>query len=124
MSETIQQLGDMVLQFRDERDWKKFHSFKDMVLSLFLETAELAEHFQWKTSEEAVEHVRQRKAEIGEELADVLYWVLLLSREMDLDLGQAFLDKMQKNREKYPVEMAKGRHTKYTELPRPQREKE
>jgi dCTP diphosphatase len=112
----IEKLKEMVVAFRDERDWKQFHNPKDMAISLVLEAGEVLEHFQWKNEKEIQESVESRKEEIGDELADVLYWVLLMSNDLGIDISEAFIKKLEKNGLKYPVEKAKGKHTKYTEL--------
>lgn len=106
----------MIIKFRDERDWKQFHHPKDVAISLLLEAAEVAEHFQWRGDIELQEYIKSHKEEIGDELADVLYWVLLMSHDMKIDLPQALEAKLKKNTKKYPVEKAKGRATKYTKL--------
>jgi len=112
----IRELQEMVVQFRDERDWKQFHNPKDSAISLSLEASEVLEHFQWKDAAEMLEHVKNNKAEVAEELADVLYWVLLMSNDLDIDITAVFKEKLDKNAEKYPVEKSKGKHTKYTNL--------
>lgn len=112
----IEDLTNRILAFRDARDWKQFHNPKDCAISLALEAAEVLEHFQWKSKEEMDVYVKTNKAEISEELADVLYWVLLMSKDLDIDVLDALDKKMKKNEDKYPVEKAKGKHTKYTEL--------
>lgn len=112
----LSQLTDIIIKHRDARDWKQFHNPKDVALSLVLEAAETLEHFQWKNPDEIAAYVREHKTDIGEELSDVLYWVLLLSHDLDIDLKQAFLRKMEINEKKYPVEKVKGSHKKYTEL--------
>lgn len=112
----IQKLTDLIVAFRDARDWKQFHNPKDVAISLLLEATEVLEHFQWKNEEEMRERIQSKKEEIGEELADVLYWVLLMSRDLDINISEALEKKLKKNEEKYPVEKAKGKHTKYTEL--------
>ena len=104
------------IAFRDARDWKQFHNPKDMALSLTLEASELLEHFQWKNGKEMEEYVRSHKGEIADELADVLFWIATMSNDLGIDLFKAFEVKMKKNEKKYPVEKARGRHTKYTEL--------
>ena len=111
-----EKLWKRVVEFRDARDWKQFHKPKDVALSLVLEAAEVLEHFQWKTSEEVEAYLRDHKGEVADELADVLYWIVTMAHDLDIDMVEAFEKKMQKNEEKYPVEKAKGRHTKYTEL--------
>jgi NTP pyrophosphatase (non-canonical NTP hydrolase) len=105
-----------MLEFREDRDWKQFHNPKDLALSLVLESTEVLEHFQWKNGKEMEAYVESHKSEIGEELADTLYWVLLLSHDLGIDIFDALDKKMEKNEKKYPVEKAKGSHAKYNEL--------
>ena len=112
----IKDLQKEVIKFRNERDWKQFHNPKDLALSLTLEAAEVLEHFQWKSPQEIEEYVKIQKDKIGEELADVFYWILLLSYDLKIDLIKSFNNKMKENEKKYPVEKAKGSHKKYTEL--------
>lgn len=115
MSE-FEKLTKKIIAFRDERNWEQFHNPKDCSLSLVLEAAEVMEHFQWKAPAEIKEYVVSRKKEIGEELADVLYWVLLLAHDLKIDLVDASEKKLEKNREKYPAEKARDRHAKYDTL--------
>ena len=112
---SLEDLQAMIRQFVDERDWNQFHNPKDLAISLSLEAAEVMEHFQWKNAEEMAMHVKEMKTEVGNELADVLYWVLLLANNLDVNLVDAFNKKMKKNEAKYPVAKAKGNHKKYTE---------
>ncbi|MCX5791867.1 MAG: nucleotide pyrophosphohydrolase [Elusimicrobia bacterium] len=112
----IKELTQAVLKFRDERDWKQFHNHKDVAISLTLEAAELLEHFQWKTPDEIEKHVKTNKEDISDELADVLFWVLELSHDLNIDLAKALRSKLVKNAEKYPVHKSKGRITKYDKL--------
>jgi len=94
----------------------QFHNHKDMALSLVLEAAEVMEHFQWKSQQEIDEYAKTHKEHIGEELADVAAYLFELADNLGIDLGKALEDKLKKNDEKYPVEKAKGKHTKYTQL--------
>jgi NTP pyrophosphatase (non-canonical NTP hydrolase) len=112
MSE-FKRLTNMVIAFRDERDWQQFHNPKDLALSLSLEASELLEIFQWKTSEKAVE---KNLDNMKEELADILMYALLFANETGIDLVKAIEQKIQKNNEKYPVEKAYGSNAKYTEF--------
>ena len=112
----ISELTKRITDFRDARDWKQFHNPKDLAVSLVLEASEVLEHFQWKNGSELDEYVKSHKEHIGEELADVLYWVLLASHDLDIDIGEAFDKKMDKNEAKYALDKAKGNHKKYTEL--------
>lgn len=113
----IKEFLKKVIVFRDARDWKQFHNQKDMALSLVLEATEVLEHFQWKTTKADIEkYAKAHKREIGEELADVLYWVLVMSHDLGVDLKTVFDEKMEKNAKKYPIDKAKGKNTKYNEL--------
>ncbi len=112
----IKAITQRINKFRNERDWKQFHNPKDEALSLVLEATEVLEHFQWKNEEQVKEYLKGHKDEIGDELADVLYWVLLMSEDIDVNIVEAIERKMKKNEAKYPVEKAKGKATKYTKL--------
>jgi len=114
--ETLESLVARVIAFRDERDWKQFHNPKDVALSVVLEASELLEHFQWKTPPEVAEHVKSHKAAVANELADLLYWVLLMAHDLDIDLPEALVKKLAENAAKYPVSKAKGSHKKYPQL--------
>jgi len=112
----IEDLAKRIIDFRDARDWKQFHNPKDLALSLVLEATEVMEHFQWKNATEMKKHLKDNKSEVADELADTLYWLLLMSHDFDIDLLDALDKKLKKNEAKYPVEKAKGKHTKYTKL--------
>lgn len=116
MSDTLEALTALAIDFRDARDWKQFHNPKDMALSLVLEAAEVLELMQWKNGEELAEHLCQRREQLADELSDVLFWVLEMAHENDIELGAAFRAKMEKNQRKYPIDKARGNATKYTEL--------
>ncbi len=115
MSE-IKQITEKIINFRDKRDWKQFHNHKDMALSLALEVAEVLEHFQWKSPQDVEAHVASSKDELSDELADVAIYLFELSDNLGIDLAKAIDQKMIKNAAKYPVEKAKGKHTKYDKL--------
>lgn len=112
----IEDLIKEIVSFRNERNWQQFHNPKDVALSLVLEATEVMEHFQWKDSEEIKKYIEGNKVEIGEELADVLYWVLLMSNDLKIDISKALKRKMKLNAKKYPITKSKGKHTKYDKL--------
>ena len=105
-----------IVEFRDARDWKQFHNPKDLAISLVLEASELLEHVQWRNAEEIEVHLVKNKEDFEDELADTLYYLLLIASDLDIDIAQAMKRKLAKNNEKYPVHKAKGNHKKYTEL--------
>ena len=113
---TLDDLIKRILAFRDAREWKQFHNPKDLSLSLVLEAAEVMEHFQWNNEKEMLEHLKTNKEEIGDEMADTLYWLLLMGQDFDIDILSALDRKLKKIEAKYPVEKAKGKHTKYNKL--------
>ena len=113
---TLKDLQDLITSFCEERNWGQFHNPKDLSISLSLEASELLEHFQWKNNEEIAEHIATQKEAVGEELADILYWTLLTANNLDVNLSEAFLKKMEVNARKYPASKSKGNHKKYTEL--------
>ena len=106
----IKEITEILLKFRDERDWAQFHNPKDLALALNIEAGELLEAFLWKSSEQA------DIGKVKEELADVFAFALLLADKYDFDVKQIVLEKMEKNAPKYPVEKARGVAKKYTEL--------
>lgn len=107
--ETIQR----VIRFRDDREWKQFHTPKDLAISMSLEAAELLELFQWSGTDLECAGKRDR---LREELADVLSYCILLADVCGLDLDEIMNEKVSKNEAKYPVEKARGSAAKYTEL--------
>ena len=115
MSE-IKSIIEKIKKFRDARDWMQFHNHKDMALSLVLEATEVLEHFQWKSPDEVNAHGKKCKNEISEELADVALYLFELSDNLNINISKAIEKKLKKNAKKYPIEKAKGRHTKYNRL--------
>jgi len=111
-------LTTRLIAFRDARDWKQFHSLKDLILSLNLEASELLELTQWKNSDdfERLSAEPEMKAKLEEECADVLLYLLLIAERAGIDLAAVADKKIDRNGEKYPVEKAKGVARKYDEL--------
>ena len=109
---TLAELKGLVREFVDERDWRQFHSPKNLSMSLAIEAAELMEHFQWldvpASREAALDE--SRRGPIGEELADVLCYALAMANELGLDITTIVKDKMAKNALKYPVAEFRGRY--------------
>ena len=107
---TLQNLKDEVRTFVEERDWRKFHSPKNLAMSLAIETSELMEHFQWLTTEESRDLDDSVRSQAAEELADVICYALGIANELEIDIATTFQAKMAKNRQKYPVEQIRGRY--------------
>ena len=109
---TLSTLQQEVRNFRDARDWKQFHSPKNLSMSIAIEAAELMEHFQWLTVEEATQLPQTdsaAKEAIAEELADVLIYCLSLADTLNYNVAEIILGKLAKNEAKYPAEKYKGR---------------
>lgn len=99
----LETLRNLVTEFRDERDWKQFHTPKDLVQAISIEAAELSEIFLWVSQQESYKTAQDKKEHLSEEIADVFIYLLSLSDVIDIDLEQAVKDKLNKNRIKYPV---------------------
>ena len=115
---TVAELKARVLAFVRERDWEQFHAPKNLSMALAGEAAELMEHFLWTSPEQslAVSRDPAKRAKIAEELADVVIYALEFANVTGLDVAAAIESKMAANAKKYPVEKARGRADKYTEL--------
>jgi len=115
---TISDLKTRVLAFVRERDWEQFHSPKNLSMALAAETGELMEHFLWATPEQsrAISDDPAKRAKIADELADVVIYAIEFANITGLDIAAAIEAKMAANALKYPVEKARGRSDKYTDL--------
>lgn len=115
---TLATLKTKVLAFARERDWEQFHAPKNLSMALAAEAGELMEHFLWGTPEASRSQLRDRKlrGKVEEELADVVIYALEFANMTGIDLAAAIESKMAANAKKYPVEKARGRSVKYTEL--------
>ncbi|NJE84344.1 nucleotide pyrophosphohydrolase [Thermococcus sp. CX2] len=114
----MKDLTQRIIDFRDKREWKKYHTPKNLAISLVIEVGELLEHFQWKSDEEILKDTKvpEKREQLADELADVAIYTFLLANELDVDLEEAILRKLEKNERKYPVELVRGKYKKYTEL--------
>jgi NTP pyrophosphatase (non-canonical NTP hydrolase) len=108
---TIDDLRRLMEAFVGERDWHQFHTPKNLTIALAVEVAEVMEHFQWLDPQEsrAVAHDPERRAAVGEELADCVCYLLAMANELNVDLSDAVRGKMLKNAQKYPADQYRGR---------------
>lgn len=118
MPDSILDLTRRLTQFRDDRDWRQFHSLKDLIASVSIESGELLELTQWKESQAIEDAIMDPdfRTRLGEELSDVFLYVLLVAERAGLDLVEEAHRKIDLNESKYPVEKARGTAKKYTEL--------
>lgn len=107
-----------VCEFRDARDWRQFHTLRNLIVSLNLEAGELLELMQWKSDAEvdALPGEARTREALADECADVLLYLLLIAERSGIDLAAATRAKLQKNAAKYPVDKARGSRAKYNEL--------
>lgn len=101
-------LYERLMKFRDDRDWKQFHTGENLAKSICIESAELLEVFQWSHKESSIDKVK-------EELADVLLYATLMADIYKLDIEEIMLEKLKKNEIKYPADKVKGSSKKYNE---------
>lgn len=111
--DVLEDLTRQIVEFRDERDWKQFHSPRNLAASISIEAAELLECFQWSNDETIQDDLEARHDEIEEEIADVVIYTLLLSHELGIDIAEAVHRKLADNEAKYPIERFKGSRAKY-----------
>jgi NTP pyrophosphatase (non-canonical NTP hydrolase) len=118
MTDIFANLTRDLVAFRDARDWRRFHSLKNLLVAANLEAAELLDLAQWKDDDalEALVQDPEFRARLAEETADVFIYLLLICERAGIDLGVATRDKIAANDAKYPVEKARGTDRKYTEL--------
>ncbi|PIR58987.1 MAG: nucleotide pyrophosphohydrolase [Candidatus Pacebacteria bacterium CG10_big_fil_rev_8_21_14_0_10_56_10] len=108
------QVLKQLLDFRNKRNWKHFHSPQNIVKSIVLEAAEVLEIFQWHNMD--TELSPNQKQRLKEELADVYNWLILLAHDLDIDIEKEALNKIKSNQQKYPPEKVRDKAKKYTEL--------
>lgn len=113
---TLEELKKVAAQFLKDRDWEQFHNPKNDSTDIAIEAAELIEFFVWIQGEEVYQVLEKKREQIEDETADILFALLNFCNVAKIDLAKAFIRKMQKNAEKYPVEKARGKYTKYSEL--------
>jgi len=109
------ELRDRLRAFCAERDWDQFHSPKNLASALSVEAAELLEHFQWLTEEESKRLPPAKLAQVRDEMADVLVYLVRLADKLDVDLLAAAADKIAKNAAKYPADKVRGSMKKYSD---------
>lgn len=103
-----------IREFCDQRDWRQFHSAKDLAIGVSTEANELLELFRFKSENDVETLLKENRDAVGDELADVFYYLLRFADLNDFDLVTELKRKMDQNEKKYPVEKAKGKNLKYT----------
>jgi NTP pyrophosphatase (non-canonical NTP hydrolase) len=116
MPDSLAELQNAIDAFVAERDWAQFHAPKNLAMGVAIEAAEIMEHFLWCSGEESPALDPARRAEVANEIGDVLIYLIELGRSLDIDIVGAARAKLEINRERYPVAKARGRAAKYVDL--------
>ena len=116
MNDSISDLTTRIQAFVDARDWRQFHNPKDLAVAIAAEAGELMQHFVWQQDGQIEARVRDKRDEIASEIADVGILLFELAHNLGVDLGQAMIDKIERNESRYPVAKARGSNAKYNEL--------
>lgn len=114
----VEKLKKYLEEYAKERDWEQFHNPKNLAMAMAVETSELLEIFQWLTPEQALKfkHEGENKEKVAHELADIMTYLILISKYLDINLPEAIERKLKHNAEKYPVDKARGNAKKYNEF--------
>ncbi|MBP6892362.1 nucleotide pyrophosphohydrolase [Candidatus Babeliales bacterium] len=113
---TIQKIKDLATNLVHEREWQQFHTPKDLSMNLSVESNELLEKFLWITSKDSFLEIDKNRQEIEDEIGDILFSIVRFCSVANIDATQAFLQKIEKIKQKYPIEKSKGKHKKYNKL--------
>jgi len=101
---TISNLTEKIIEFINDRNWKKYHTPKNLALSLIIETGELFELIQWQTDAEILDQIERIKPQVTDELADIAIYLFQLANILGVDLEQAIPMKLEKSNKKYPID--------------------
>lgn len=104
----LDEVATFLRTFAAERDWDQFHTPKNLSMALAGEAGELLEVFQWLTPEQSIDLDVQTRHHAGEELVDILQYVVRIADLLDIDLGEAFWAKFERNAERYPADEVRG----------------
>ena len=101
-------IGDLrkaIAQFVDERSWHRYHTPKNLAMSIAIEAAEIMERFQWHSPEESVKMLQDAEScsEVADELADVLIYCIALANQADIDVSSAVRAKLDQNAGRFPI---------------------
>ena len=116
MPDSLAELQSAIDAFVAERDWAQFHAPKNLAIGVAIEAAEIMEHFLWCSPEESSALDAARRAQVANEIGDVLIYLIELGRSLDIDVIAAARAKLELNRERYPAAKSRGRATKYVDL--------
>ena len=113
---TIESLKSVVKKFIEDREWQQFHNPKNLSMAIASEAAELIDLFMWCDNAASYDELERQRQDVEDEVADIVFATLAFCIRHNIDLTKAIMHKQIEKERKYPVEKAKGRYTKYTEL--------
>ena len=116
MNDSIEALTRRICAFRDARDWKQFHSPKELAVAITAEAGELLQHFVWQSNAQSEERALTRREEIASEMADIAILLMEFAEVVGVSLGDAVAAKLERNESRYPADKAFGSNKKYNEL--------
>ena len=109
----LDKIKNIIREFAKQRDWDKFHTPKNLSMALSVEASELVEIFQWLSQEESKDIDSNEIQNVKDEVADILIYLIRIADKLNIDLEKAVLEKIDKNNEKYPIDLSKGNAVKY-----------
>lgn len=109
----FEKIKKLIAKFAKDRDWDKFHTPKNLSMALSVEASELVEIFQWLSQEESKNIDSNEIQNVKDEVADILIYLIRIADKLNIDLEKAVLEKIDKNNEKYPIDLSKGNAVKY-----------
>lgn len=114
--DSLDALRQRIREFAQARAWERYHTPKNLVMALSVETAELLEPFQWLTAEQSRHLSAEQHEAVRQEIADVLIYLTRLADVLEIDLLDAAADKLAINARKYPIDRAHGNALKYSDF--------
>ncbi len=111
----ISKIQNQLKKFAIERDWEQFHTPKNLSMALSVEASELVEIFQWLRAEESISPDQKQIESINDEVADIAMYLLRFCSVLEIDLESAIKSKLERNAEKYPINLSMGNAQKYNQ---------
>ncbi len=113
MADSLENLNRDLKQFADDRNWQQFHNPKNLSMALSVEAAELLEHFQWLTSEQANNLSTDKLTEVAMEIADIQIYLIRISQVLGVDIIKSASRKIKINQQRFPVDKHTDKPSKF-----------
>jgi dCTP diphosphatase len=82
-------------------DWQVYHNPKNLAAAVAVEASELLAEFQWLTAENSQKLNAQQKAQVSDEIADVIMYLTELCAQLNIDMADAIHTKIEKNKQRF-----------------------